>query len=140
MLFYGNAEHGAGRGAVNVAIPGKDIRTPCFSCQPRKHPGFNGRKVRYGKLQPLPGHKGRTDQLGKDIGDGIIQEIQGFVISLAYQFPGFREIRQMILGQILQLDVPAGKPPGPVGPIELKHPSGPAVLTGRHLHGLIFPD
>ena len=44
----------------------------------------------------------------------------------------------MILRKVLQLDVPAGKTPGPVGPIELEHPSGPAVLAGCHLHGLVF--
>ena len=46
----------------------------------------------------------------------------------------------MVLGQILQLDVPAGKSPGPVGPIELEHASGPTILAGSHFHGLVFFD
>ena len=46
----------------------------------------------------------------------------------------------MILGQILQLDVPAGKPSGPVGSIKLEHAPSPTILTSRHLHGLVFPD
>ena len=44
----------------------------------------------------------------------------------------------MVLGKILQLDVPPSKPSSPVGAIKLEHTPGPAILTGRHFHGLVF--
>lgn len=78
--------------------------------------------------------------MGKDIGNRVIQKFQSFIISLTHQVSGFREVRQMILGQILQLDVSAGKPSGSVSSLELEHASRPSVLAGCHLHRLVFPN
>ncbi len=33
---------------------------------------------------------------------------------------------------------PSSKPSSPVGSIKLEHTPGPAILTGRHFHGLVF--
>ena len=103
MFHHGHPKHLAGRGTVDVLSGGKGCGFPLLSGHPGNDPCLNGREVRDHKLHPLTGHKGGPNQLGQHIRHRIIEQLQCLVVPLAHHLPGFRKVRQMVLGKILQL-------------------------------------
>ena len=63
MLFHRNSKHGRCRCTIDVSIILKNLTSPIFLCQIRKHSCFNGRKVSNHKFHFLSWYKCCTNQL-----------------------------------------------------------------------------
>lgn len=138
VLFHGHFKHLTGRCAVNVAAVCKDILPPLFPGKPSQHSGLNGRKIRNNEFVTGFGDKGGADQLGQRIRHIFVQHLYGLKISVSNKGTGLRQIRQMILGQILHLNDTPGPPTSSIGPVELEHPTSTTVGAHGLFHGLIF--
>lgn len=138
VFFHGHPEHLAGTGAVDVLSFREHPGPPGLTGKVGEDAGFDGRKVGNDEFVPVPGDEGCAYQLGKCVRDVFVQQFHRFIVTGADKVSGFREIRQVVLGEILQLYQASGPSSGPVRTIELEHPPGPAVMADRILHGLVF--
>ena len=138
MLFHRHLEHLTCGCTVDIAAVLKDLCPPVLSGKPGDHPCLNSREVCYIKLLPISRDKGSTDQLRERIRDILVKHVQGIEITVSYKHPCIGKIIHVVLGKVLQLYKPSGKPACPVGSVELEHSSAPVIHTGGILHCLIF--
>ncbi len=138
VLLHRHMEHLACRGAVNVPAALEHLKPPPLPGNPRNHPRLNSGKICHDKLPAALRHEGRADELRERIRDILIKHGNGIKIPGFYQFPCLRQVRDMVLRQILKLNNAPAIPTGPVGAVECKHPVSPAVRAHRILHRLVF--
>ena len=60
-------EHLRSRRAVKILAVLKCIQHPLFLCLPRKHTGFNGRKISHNELASIFRDQHGADQLGENV-------------------------------------------------------------------------
>ena len=138
MLFYWNAEHLTGGGAVNIAAALKYFHAPLLTGQPCDHAGFYRAEVADDELFACAGDEGSADQLGQHVRHGAIPSLNGIVIAVPHTFSGFSQLLHVVLGQVLQLHVAPSPAPGAVGPVELERAAHTPVRTGSVTHGNIL--
>ena len=140
VLFNGDAEHLACGCAVNVAAVLEHLQPPFLPGKPCNHPGLNGGKVRHDEFPAVLRHKRRSDELRERVGDILVEQFQSVIIPALHQCPCLRQVRDMVLRQVLKLDYASAVPPGAIGSIKLEHPMRAAVGTYRILHRRVFLD
>ena len=140
VLFHGHLEHLTGAGAVDVATFLEDLLPPRLPGVPGDDAGLDGGEVGHQELSAIFGDERGADQLGERVRHVLVQELHGGEVTGADKGAGLCEIRKMILGQVLQLDVPPREPACPRSTEELEHPTGTAVGADGILHRLVFPD
>ena len=139
MLLDRDLKHLAGAGAVNVTAFLEDRLPPDLSGVPGDDAGLDGREVRHQKLCAVLGYESSPDQLRERIRYVLIQELYGIEVTGADESTGLGQIREVILGQVLQLDIPSGEPACTGSAEELEHATGTVVRADGILHRLVFP-
>ena len=140
MFFDWYFEHFAGAFAVDILAVFKDIHTPLFPGEEGQDSGFNGREITDDVFVPGLWHKCRADQFGEDTRHIVIEQFQGIEISVKHQVPGFFQILQVVLRQVLQLNAATSPSTGTAGTIE--HEASPGAVVRAHPvgHGGVFAD
>ena len=103
MLFHRNMEHLLGSGAVDVTAVCEGIKHPLFACIPGKDPALNCGEVRDDELLTWCRDKGRPDKLRECIRDILVEETYRIKVASLYKRPGFCEVWQMVLREVLKL-------------------------------------
>ena len=101
VLFYWNAEHLTGGGAVNIAAALEHLHTPLLTGQPCDHAGFHRAEVADDELFACAGNEGSADQLGQHIRHRTVPLLNSFVIAAPDTLSGLGKLLHMVLGQVL---------------------------------------
>ena len=140
VFLHGHLEHLRCAGAIDVSTLGEHLLPPYLPGKPRDDTGLNRTEVGYQKVSTISGNECGADKLGERVRHILIQQLHSIKVAGAHQSTGLRQVRKVVLGQVLQLNVSAREAPGSVCPIEHEHPTGATVAADGFLHCLVFPD
>ena len=135
-----DAEHGRRRGAVNVAIVGKDVHTPLFTGQPRQHACLDGREVRDTQHRIVGRDERRADELGQCAGYIAVHQLQAAAVFRFDQMPRRGDGLRDVMRQVLHLDQTARPSSRTIGAVELQDAADTSVGADSAVHGLVFRD
>ena len=138
MLFNRNTKHLTGRCAIDITVVPKNFLTPALPSKPCNYPGLNCTKVSYHKLTAFSRHKCSTNKLGKGIWNRIVQKLYCFKATTLYQVSCYRQIRNMVLWEVLHLHKSACPAASSVGSIKLQQSMCPSIAAAAGLHCHIF--
>ena len=138
MFLDRDFEHLACGGAIDVAVIGEDVQSPLFPGNEGKHAGFDCGKVCHDELPAGRRYERRPDELRKCIRYVVVEYLHHFIIALPDEFTRILQIRKMVLGQVLQLNMTPSPSSRARCPVEKEHSACATVGTDAVVHRLIF--
>ena len=140
MFFDRDVEHCACGCAVDIAVIAEHVNPPFLPGEEREHASLYCGEIRHDELMAGFRDKGGADELGECVRYAVIQDAHAFIVPEPDEGAGFRQVGHVVLGEVLQLDDPAGPSAAAVCAVELEHAPCPAVRADSVLHRLVFFD
>lgn len=138
MFFDWNAEHARCGFAVEVFARAEGLEGGCFSGEPGDDPRFDCREVGDNESTSLAGDKRGANELAERVGHGLVQKLKCLEVACSDEASGLVEIRQIVPGEVLDLDEASGVASGTSCSVELDESACSAVAACNKLHGLVF--
>ena len=140
VLHNRNAEHLRGRCTVNILTICKSVHLPLFIRKPGNDTSLNCWKVSHDKLHSRSWNKCSTDQLGECIRHIVINHLNVIERTCLDKLSCFRQVFQMILRKILQLNIASCPATCSWCAIKAEHSSCTMIPAGCLLHCRVFLD
>ena len=97
VLFHDAAKHPAGTLAINITAFAEDLSPPFLMGKMAQDPRLNRTEVADDELVAGTRNERGPDQFRQHAGDGIVQQIQHFIVTSLHQIPRLLQIVHVIL-------------------------------------------